>query len=121
MINICSGISSTPLKLINQIGIILKKMILYDLMTYMIEFSLCNSNYGGAGFIGTNEYPISHKESYCFKCRLSTYAGSLTNLVSIEKHPKYSFEQTDIRIRIRYIISLKIFNLNIFFIQPKVM
>ena len=53
---------------------------------------------GGAGFIGTNVTLSAIKRGHTvLNVDCLSYAGSLTNLVSIEKHPKYSFEQTDIR------------------------
>ena len=53
---------------------------------------------GGAGFIGTNVTLSAIKRGHTvLNVDCLSYAGSLTNLVSIEKHPKYSFVQTDIR------------------------
>ena len=53
---------------------------------------------GGAGFIGTNVTLSAIQRGHTvLNVDCLSYAGSLTNLVSIEKHPRYSFEQTDIR------------------------
>ena len=53
---------------------------------------------GGECFIGTNVTLSAIKRGHTvLNVDCLSYAGSLTNLVSIEKHPKYSFEQTDIR------------------------
>ena len=50
---------------------------------------------GGAGFIGTNVTLSAIKRGHTvLNVDCLSYAGSLTNLVSIEQHPKYSFEQT---------------------------
>ena len=52
---------------------------------------------GGAGFIGTNVTLSAIERGHTvLNVDCLSYAGSLANLVSIEKHPRYFFEQTDI-------------------------
>ena len=55
---------------------------------------------GGAGFIGSNliQHIIDKPEiTKLVNLDCLTYAGHLTNLDSISKHPKYSFEKIDLR------------------------
>lgn len=56
---------------------------------------------GGAGFIGSAfiRYLLSPELNFsgiCVNLDLLTYAGSLENLKSIEKHPRYIFQKGDI-------------------------
>jgi dTDP-glucose 4,6-dehydratase len=55
---------------------------------------------GGAGFIGSNliHHVIDRPEvDRLVNLDCLTYAGRLENLVAVAKHPKYSFEQVDLR------------------------
>ncbi|MCC7377366.1 MAG: dTDP-glucose 4,6-dehydratase [Verrucomicrobiales bacterium] len=55
---------------------------------------------GGAGFIGSNviRHIIDHPSiTKLVNLDCLTYAGSLENLVDLAKHPKYVFEQVDLR------------------------
>ncbi|SYZ73042.1 dTDP-glucose 4,6 dehydratase, NAD(P)-binding [Candidatus Zixiibacteriota bacterium] len=55
---------------------------------------------GGAGFIGSNllHYLVPKYPKYLFvNADCLTYAGNLSNLVSLEKVPNYLFEKIDIR------------------------
>jgi dTDP-glucose 4,6-dehydratase len=55
---------------------------------------------GGAGFIGSNviQHVINRPEVHSLvNLDCLTYAGHLENLQSVSKHPKYTFEKTDIR------------------------
>lgn len=55
---------------------------------------------GGAGFIGSNHiiYLLNRYDNIrIINADALTYAGNLNNLVSIEKDPRYSFKQIDIR------------------------
>ena len=53
---------------------------------------------GGAGFIGTNLTLSAIERGHTvLNIDALTYAGSLTNLISIENHPNYTFENIDIR------------------------
>lgn len=53
---------------------------------------------GGAGFIGTNiTLSAIEKGHTVLNLDCLSYSGSLKNLVSVENHPKYSFEKADIR------------------------
>jgi dTDP-glucose 4,6-dehydratase len=55
---------------------------------------------GGAGFIGSNviRHIIDHPSiTRLINLDCLTYAGSLENLVDLSKHPKYVFEQVDLR------------------------
>jgi len=53
---------------------------------------------GGAGFIGSNFILqwISTERSRVLNLDKLTYAGNLANLSSVQDHPRYRFEQTDI-------------------------
>ena len=55
---------------------------------------------GGAGFIGSNliHHVIDRPEVECLvNLDCLTYAGHLENLEQVSKHPKYVFEQVDLR------------------------
>jgi dTDP-glucose 4,6-dehydratase len=55
---------------------------------------------GGAGFIGSNviRYVIDRPEVTCLiNLDCLTYAGHLANLEDLSGHPKYQFEQVDLR------------------------
>ena len=55
---------------------------------------------GGAGFIGSNavQYVIDRPEvERLVTLDCLTYAGHLENLKQVQNHPKYSFEQVDLR------------------------
>ena len=55
---------------------------------------------GGAGFIGSNvvQYVIDRPEvARLVNLDCLTYAGHLENLKQVQNHPKYSFEQVDLR------------------------
>jgi dTDP-glucose 4,6-dehydratase len=55
---------------------------------------------GGAGFIGSNliQHIIDHPEiGRLVNLDCLTYAGHPENLVSVSEHPKYAFEQVDLR------------------------
>jgi len=55
---------------------------------------------GGAGFIGSNviQHLIDRPEiQRLINLDCLTYAGHLASLASVERHPKYSFEQVDLR------------------------
>jgi len=55
---------------------------------------------GGAGFIGSNliQHIIDHPEvAKLVNLDCLTYAGRLENLARVAKHPKYTFEQVDLR------------------------
>ncbi|MDG2195020.1 MAG: dTDP-glucose 4,6-dehydratase [Polaribacter sp.] len=54
---------------------------------------------GGAGFIGSNFIPYfleQHKKYHVINLDKLTYAGNVTNLKSLEKHPRYTFIKGDI-------------------------
>lgn len=53
---------------------------------------------GGAGFIGSAliRWLIQHTEHDIINVDKLTYAGNLCALYSVETHPRYHFEQTDI-------------------------
>lgn len=53
---------------------------------------------GGAGFIGSAliRYLIEHSDYNLVNVDKLTYAGNLESLASIDKHPRYVFEKTDI-------------------------
>src|SRR5687767_7785743 len=55
---------------------------------------------GGAGFIGSNLIQHIIDESQVDRLvnlDCLTYAGHLQNLANVERHPKYVFEQADLR------------------------
>tara|TARA_B100000900_G_C20527472_1_gene694846 strand:+ start:135 stop:1181 length:1047 start_codon:yes stop_codon:yes gene_type:complete len=57
---------------------------------------------GGAGFIGTNVILSAIERGHTvLNIDCLSYAGSLKNLISVESHPKYSFEKTDIRDQVK--------------------
>lgn len=54
---------------------------------------------GGAGFIGANFVPYfieKHPDYFVINLDKLTYAGDLTNLKEVEKHPRYKFIKGDI-------------------------
>ncbi len=54
---------------------------------------------GGAGFIGSNFIPYfleAHPDVTVVNLDLLTYAGDLSNLAEVEKHPRYVFAKGDI-------------------------
>ncbi|MDR0217754.1 MAG: dTDP-glucose 4,6-dehydratase [Enterobacteriaceae bacterium] len=56
---------------------------------------------GGAGFIGSAvvRHIISHTEDSAVVVDSLTYAGNLESLATVASHPRYAFEQVDIRDR----------------------
>src|SRR5512139_2270050 len=55
---------------------------------------------GGAGFIGSNliHHILDQPEIECLvNLDCLTYAGHLENLAAVARHPKYRFEQVDLR------------------------